>query len=79
MVQRIDAIYQNEFVKLKICVGTIFFCLGEGCQNQLVTISICTNVYLYLILPQHCPMPMVAKNDTNKHYQLQLFNTQNTD
>jgi hypothetical protein len=78
MVQRIDAIYLDEFVKLKICVGTIFFYLGEGCQNQLAAISICANVYLYLILPQHCPVSMVATNDTNKHYQLQLFNAQNT-
>jgi hypothetical protein len=74
MVQRIDVIYQNEFVKVKIWVGTIFFCLGEECQNQLATISICANVYLYLILPQHCPMSMIATNDTNKHYQLQVFN-----
>ncbi len=43
-----------------------------------MTISICTNVYLYLILPRHCPMSMVAMNDTNKHYQTQLFNAQNT-
>jgi hypothetical protein len=77
MVQRIDAIYQNEFVKLEICVGTIF-CLGEGCQNQLTTISICTNVHIYLILPRHCLMPMVTTNDTNKYYQPQLFNAQNT-
>jgi hypothetical protein len=78
MAQSIDAIYQDKFVKLKICIGIIFFYLGEECQNQLATISICANVYVYLILLQHCPMSMVATNDTNKHYQLQLFNAQNT-
>jgi hypothetical protein len=55
-----------------------FFCLGEECQNRLLTISIYANPYIYLILPQHCPMSMVAINDTNKHYQLQIFKAQNT-
>ena len=51
MVQTTDEIYQNEFVKLKICVGTIFFCLGEGCQNWLATISICKCLHISSIAP----------------------------
>jgi hypothetical protein len=35
MVQRIDAIYQNKFVKVKICVGTIFSVLEKDVEINL--------------------------------------------
>jgi hypothetical protein len=55
----------NRF-KIEICVGTIFFCLGEEFQNRLATISICANVHMYLILPRYCKMSLVTVNDTNE-------------
>jgi hypothetical protein len=35
MVQRIDAIYQNKFIKLKICVSTIFSVLEKDVKIDL--------------------------------------------
>ncbi len=59
-------------VKVKICVGTIFFCLGEEFQNRLATISICANVHMYLILPRYCQMSLVTANDTNENFTFQV-------
>ena len=59
-------------VKIEICVGTIFFCLGEEFKNRLAAISICANVHIHLILPQYCKMSLVTANDTNEYFTFQV-------
>ncbi len=66
-----------NWFKIKICVGSIFFCLGEEFQNRLATISICANVHIYLILPRYCKMSLFTANDTNEHFTFQVDITQN--
>jgi hypothetical protein len=66
----------NRF-KIQICVGTLFFSLGEEFQNQLATISICANVHIYLILPRYCKISLVMANDTNERFKYQIDITWN--
>ena len=46
-----------------------FFSVLEKDVKIDLRLSAFANVYIYLLLPQHCPMSMVEMNDTNKQHQ----------
>jgi hypothetical protein len=72
MVQRINAIYQNEFIKLKICVGTIFSVLEKDVKinfqlsafaQMFTCILYCPNIAQCLWLQW-----MIPTNNTNHNF-----------
>jgi hypothetical protein len=76
MVQRINAIYQNEFVKLEICVSTVFSVLEKDIKIDL-QLSAFAQMFIYIL---YCPaiaqcpwlQQMIPTNITNHNFLMHI-------
>jgi hypothetical protein len=77
MVQRIDAIYQNEFVKLEICVGTIFSILEKDVKINLQLLAFAQMFTCILYCPDIAQYPLVQQmiptNITNCNFLMHII------